>query len=116
MNALVTGGAQGIGRTIVETLVSRGDRVFVFDCIPKDDERAVSLQPLGAKYIQVDISSTESIASGFETLFSQVDTLDILVNNAGITRDMLAVRLREADWDAVFLQTLTYVSGMHQQR
>ncbi|MBU1008184.1 3-oxoacyl-ACP reductase FabG [Candidatus Dependentiae bacterium] len=91
MNAVVTGGARGIGRAIVEELVSRGDTVFIFDCSPPEDN-------LGASFIQVDISSLESIREGFEKINGPID---ILVNNAGIARDMLAVRLREADWDAV---------------
>jgi len=101
MNALVTGGVQGIGRAIVDAFALRGDTIFVFDCLSPSDERVTSLTRLGIFYIQVDVSSVDSIKGGFATLFAQTDTLDILVNNAGITRDMLAVRLREQDWDDV---------------
>jgi 3-oxoacyl-[acyl-carrier protein] reductase len=59
-------------------------------------------------YIQVDVASVTSIKEGFEHL-QQVLTecgevcggLDLLVNNAGITRDNLALRLSEEDWDRV---------------
>jgi 3-oxoacyl-[acyl-carrier protein] reductase len=100
VNALITGGAQGIGRAIVEKFLARGNRLFVFDILPPDDERVAFL---GDCYIQVDISSVDSIKSGFTRLLSilEENSLDILVNNAGIARDMLAIRMSEADWDAV---------------
>ena len=109
-NALVTGGVQGIGRAIVDTLRSkssfmlRGGNVFVFDCLPPDDERVVSLvNREGLSYIQVDVSSVDSIRAGFEKLFDLLGDkpLDILVNNAGIARDTLALRMSEDKWDSV---------------
>ena len=103
--ALVTGGLQGIGRAIVESFIARGDKIFVFDYIPHEDDRVKELESSGVFYIHVDISKTGSIISGFEKLFTVLDekklNLDILVNNAGITRDTLALRLKEPDWDAV---------------
>jgi len=98
MTSLITGGAQGIGKAIATKLLERGDAVTVFDCISPEDERVIALQNLGICYVQVDISSVSSIKNGFAQLDGPVD---ILVNNAGISRDMLAVRLSEADWDAV---------------
>lgn len=97
-NSLVTGGLRGIGRSIVDTLVARGDHVFVFDCMPPTDDAAQELSSLGVVYIQVDVSSVDSIKNGFAELPS---SLDILVNNAGITRDNLALRMTEQDWDKV---------------
>lgn len=101
-NALITGGVQGIGRAIVESLLARGDTVFVFDYVKENDERVVAL-PLGVNYIHVDVASCDSIENGFSQLFSLLgnNNLDILVNNAGITRDTLAVRMKEPDWDSV---------------
>ncbi|MCK4517454.1 3-oxoacyl-ACP reductase FabG [Candidatus Babeliales bacterium] len=107
-NSLVTGGVQGIGLAIAKTLVARGDNVFVFDYISPDDERVQALKNQGISYLQVDVSSVDSIKNGFEQLFAGPGRrslgegwLDILVNNAGITRDSLALRLSEQDWDAV---------------
>lgn len=97
-NALVTGGLRGIGRVIAETFCARGDHVFVFDYVDSQHEDVISLTATGITYLQVDVSSHSSITDGFSLLPS---SLDILVNNAGITRDGLALRLSESDWDAV---------------
>jgi 3-oxoacyl-[acyl-carrier protein] reductase len=88
MKAIVTGGMQGIGKSITEALRLRGDSVTVFDCVPEAD-------------ICVDVSNVESIRTGFEKFFSVNDRLDILVNNAGIARDSLAIRLKEEQRDSV---------------
>ena len=81
--ALVTGGLQGIGRAIVETLQQRGDQVTVFDVAEPSDDRVAALQQNGITYHQVDVSNIASI----QDAFSKIDTIDILVNNA--------------DWDSV---------------
>ena len=101
--ALVTGGCGGIGFAIVTTLLSRGDKVVVFDCIEEGDDRVSRLKNLGAIYIKVDISSPQSIQDGFAILQKDFDgeNLSILVNCAGVTRDNLAIRLSEAEWDLV---------------
>lgn len=88
MKVIVTGGVQGIGKSISDALRARGDTVVVFDCVPEAD-------------ICVDVSDVASIRAGFEKFFSTNDRLDILVNNAGIARDSLAIRLKEEQWDAV---------------
>lgn len=104
--ALITGGLGGIGRAIVNVLHARGDRVIVFDYLPATHEHAREIAAHGAYYIQVDIGSTASIKQGFDALDLYLSSLsahnlDLLVNNAGITRDALALRLTEVDWDAV---------------
>ncbi|MFC1894631.1 3-oxoacyl-ACP reductase FabG [Candidatus Dependentiae bacterium] len=104
-NSLVTGGVQGIGYAIVKTLVKRGDNVFVFDILPLDDDRVKKIQNIGVQYFLVDISSVDAIKNGisqvFKFLSSQNLSLDLLVNNAGISKDTLAIRMKESDWDLV---------------
>lgn len=108
--ALVTGGMRGIGRAIVDVLQKRGDKVFVFDCIDHDHSDAVALKEQEVGYYQVDLSSSVSIKNGFSALFHDLDKMGLalthLVNNAGITKDSLAVRLREEDWDKVLTVNL----------
>lgn len=100
--ALVTGGLRGIGRAIVSMLRERGDRVFVFDYLPPSSPAVVQLLAQeDIIYIQVDVSSPDSISAGFGELFAQTQVLDLLVNNAGITRDGLALRLSQDAWDQV---------------
>lgn len=110
-NVLVTGGLQGIGRAIVDHLKVRGDNLFVFDCVSPQDSRVVELESTSVTYIEVDIAEVDSIKTGFEQLYARLDAqrenkegsgaLDVLVNNAGITRDALALRMSESDWDVV---------------
>lgn len=105
-NILVTGGLQGIGRAIVDHLQKQGNNLFVFDRLPDDDVNVVTLRQQGITYIQTDIASTASIKNGFEKLYAQLDqqalsTFDVLINNAGVTRDGLALRMSENDWDQV---------------
>jgi len=97
LTSVITGGARGIGHAIATRLHERGDKVFVFDCLPDTEPDVQSLRALGITYVMVDISLCASIKMGFESLGS----LDLLVNNAGITKDNLAVRMSETDWDAV---------------
>lgn len=96
-HALVTGGLQGIGKAIVDQLQQRGDQVTVFDVADPSDERVTALQQNGITYHQVDVSNIASI----QDAFSKINSIDILVNNAGITKDNLAIRMRESDWDSV---------------
>lgn len=102
-NTLVTGGLQGIGRAIVEYLVTQKDTVCVFDIYTKDTPEVQDflLAYPEVSYFEVDISSVTSIKSGFDQLNSFYKTLDVLVNNAGITRDTMALRMSESDWDQV---------------
>jgi 3-oxoacyl-[acyl-carrier protein] reductase len=105
-NSLVTGGVQGIGLSIVKMLLRRGDSVFVFDYLPEDNQLVQDLKKLNIQYYQVDILSVESIKSGFEQLYKYLENqtnknLNLLVNNAGVTRDTLAIRMTEQDWDTV---------------
>lgn len=103
--SLVTGGCGGIGKSIVEQLLKRGDNVIVFDCLPIENELVKDLEKLNVVYFQVDISNVESIKNAFTNLFdflkSKKITLDLLVNNAGVTHDNLAIRMTEHDWDFV---------------
>jgi len=102
LTSIVTGGVQGIGRAIVDELAERGDNVTVFDYVKESDERVAELKSKNISYLYVDISSSDSIAQGFETFFNDNKKLDLVVNNAGITRDNLAIRMTEEQWDAVF--------------
>lgn len=108
MHSLVTGGAKGIGRAIVDVLLARGDTVYVFDCLPESHEYAQALRDAGAWYTSVDVSSAESVRAGFNAFAShqrsqgvESQILTLLVNNAGIVRDGLVLRMREEDWEAV---------------
>jgi 3-oxoacyl-[acyl-carrier protein] reductase len=102
--ALVTGGAQGIGRVISEELAGQGAHVFLGDVNLEGAEKtAAELKQTGAKAsaIRIDVSSSSDVQSAFDSIIKEYKQVDIVVNNAGITRDGLLVRMKEADWDSV---------------
>ncbi len=103
--AIVTGGAQGIGYAIVDTLAQRGANIMIADVsIEKAEETAKEIAAkTGRKILAKSVNVTESasvkaLVDGTITEFGKVD---ILVNNAGITRDNLIMRMPEEDWDLV---------------
>ena len=102
--ALVTGGAQGIGRVISEELAGQGAHVILGDVNLEGAEKtAAELKQTGAKTsaVRIDVSSSSDVQSAFDSIIKEYKPVDIVVNNAGITRDGLLVRMKEADWDLV---------------
>ncbi len=106
-NALVTGASGGIGGAIARALHAAGARVGL------SGTRAGALDALagelgdGAFAVPADLSS----ANGAKTLAKDAEAalggIDILVNNAGLTRDQLAVRMSDEDWQTVLDVNLT---------
>ncbi|MCK5804070.1 MAG: 3-oxoacyl-[acyl-carrier-protein] reductase [Lentisphaeria bacterium] len=108
--AIVTGGAQGIGKAICEALAAEGASLAIVD-IAEDTAKATA-DELCAKGIkacafQANVASAESVGDMVKAVLAEFGRIDILINNAGITRDNLLVRLKEADWDAVISVNLT---------
>ena len=112
--ALVTGASRGIGAAIALGLAQRGLRVT--GTATTDDGAARISQALaaypgcGGKNLNVnDAAAAEVLIDG---IIKEHGGLQVLVNNAGITRDMLAMRLRDDDWDAVLDTNLKAVFRM----
>ena len=103
--ALVTGGGRGIGRAIALTLAGYGADVAINYSGSKEaaEETAREIREMGRRVIAVwaDISTEEACQELFSRVQQELGTVDILVNNAGITRDDLAVRMTEQEFDAV---------------
>lgn len=103
-HAIVTGAARGIGKTIALKLAASGLDVVVSDVLP-DEARIVAeeLNSLGvrAMAIKADVSRIEDVETLIKTTVDQWGSVDFLVNNAGVTRDNLAVRMSEQEWDMV---------------
>ena len=102
--ALITGGAQGIGRIISEELAGQGAHVILGDVNLEGAEKtAAEIKHSGAKSsaVRIDVSSSSDVQRAFDSIAKKYKLVDILVNNAGITRDGLLVRMKEADWDLV---------------
>ena len=125
--ALVTGASRGIGRACVHALAAAGHRiVLAARSVEKLEETAAEVRAAGAEafVVVVDLASNESIAAGFKKAASEFGRIDILVNNAGMTKDGLAVRMKQADWEAVlqtnlsgaFYATQQVLQGMMRER
>ncbi|MBU1599551.1 3-oxoacyl-[acyl-carrier-protein] reductase [bacterium] len=97
--AVVTGGGRGIGEAIVKRLDEEGISVAILDLEPANDLSRQLKNP--SKTISVDVSSPESVRSAIKEVVDEWGQLDILVNNAGITKDGLAIRMKDADWQTV---------------
>ncbi len=97
---VVTGGAQGIGRGIVETFAREGARrVWALDVNGKDFPELEKECP-SARGITVDITDDAALGAAVERMSGE-GAIDVLVNNAGITRDALLQKMTDADWEAV---------------
>jgi 3-oxoacyl-[acyl-carrier protein] reductase len=108
--ALVTGGAQGIGRAIAEELAAAGATILMAG---RNQEKlaeaagAMRAQGLDATTFALDVASRESIEAGAKAILEKFGKVEILVNNAGVTRDGLMLRMKPADWDLVLDTNLT---------
>ncbi|HEX6772436.1 MAG TPA: 3-oxoacyl-[acyl-carrier-protein] reductase [Acidobacteriaceae bacterium] len=108
--ALVTGASQGIGRACALTLAAQGATVAL---AARNEEklRAVAAEIAAAggqaEPFILDIANEASIKDTAKAIIAKYGRLDILVNNAGITRDMLLLRMKRADWDDVIATNLT---------
>jgi 3-oxoacyl-[acyl-carrier protein] reductase len=99
---IVTGGAQGIGRTIAEFLADKGSHVAIFDVIDGAETlRAVEAKGVKARFFKVDVTDYEAVKSAVDSAIEELGGVDNLVNNAGITRDKLLLRMSEKEWDQV---------------
>jgi len=103
--AIVTGSARGIGKEIARRLAKSGFNVVVSDIL--EDEAKTTAEEIAKETgvetlaLKTDVSSKEDAAVLIDTAVKEFGSLDVLVNNAGITRDNLAVRMTEAEWDSV---------------
>jgi NAD(P)-dependent dehydrogenase (short-subunit alcohol dehydrogenase family) len=104
--ALVTGGAQGIGRAIAALFQSSGACVFILD---RDENTAqktaaalsASNPSTPVRYLAVDLQHQAEIQSAVNAIRKLHDRVDILVNNAGIEMDKSLDKLTIAEWDLV---------------
>lgn len=102
--ALVTGGAQGIGREIALTFAKEGANVTICDVnLEKANETLKEIEASGVKglAIKTDVSKLNEVEEVFNKIIEKFGKIDILVNNAGVTRDGLILRMTESDWDLV---------------
>jgi len=106
MTALVTGASGGIGSEIAKALAGQGARLALSGSNVEKLTAFAATLPGDHVAIPCDLSNAESVEALIPAALAAFDKgsggkLDILVNNAGITRDNLAMRMKDEEWDAV---------------
>jgi 3-oxoacyl-[acyl-carrier protein] reductase len=109
-NALITGGARGIGRAIAEDFLNEGADIVILDKFFPDDFESwkQNKSSVNRKIFSrsLDVTNTSETEQACSELAKELGRIDILVNNAGITRDKLIMRMAEEDWDSVLAVNL----------
>src|SRR5579862_4435199 len=103
--AIVTGGAQGIGRAVVEACAREGARVTILDRDATGGAAVVrDLGPAGARvtFLAADVTREADVESACAGVLAREGAIDILVNNAGVNAYFDAAAMTEAQWDSVF--------------
>jgi 3-oxoacyl-[acyl-carrier protein] reductase len=112
--ALVTGASRGIGAAIAHELAVRGLKVIgtaTTDAGAQHISDALAAFP-GCRGARLDVNDAAGAEALVDAVVKDHGGLQVLVNNAGITRDMLAMRLKDDDWDAVLDTNLKAVFRM----
>lgn len=101
---LITGASQGLGRQFARVLSARGAAVALAarqTSKLKALEDEIRAKGGRAAAVQMDVTSTASIAQAIDAAEAALGPVTVLINNAGIAVEKLAIEQSEADWDAV---------------
>ncbi|HET9334803.1 MAG TPA: 3-oxoacyl-[acyl-carrier-protein] reductase [Sphingomicrobium sp.] len=101
MAALVTGASGGLGSAIAKALSAQGARLALSGS--NQAKLETFAQELGGDHVTLicDLSNAEQVDQLVPRAVEALGKLDILVNNAGVTRDNLAMRMKDEEWDQV---------------
>lgn len=110
--AVITGGANGIGRAAALKFVTEGARVIIWDV--NTEKGAATLAELNAiqpgnHFTRVDTTQLAAVEAATAEVLAAYGQIDILVNNAGITRDATLAKMTPEQWQQVIDVNLTGV-------
>ena len=126
-NVVVTGGASGIGASIVEGFVRQGARVFFLDIDANAGEalakRLTTGAPAAPKFLACDLTNTDRIADAFRRIHEEAGSVDVLINNAANDDRHDIEKVTPAYWDEriavnlrhVFFSTQAVMAGMKRK-
>jgi 3-oxoacyl-[acyl-carrier protein] reductase/2-deoxy-D-gluconate 3-dehydrogenase len=103
--AIVTGAGRGLGRSIAESLASRGVAVVLAgrtESHLREVEAAILARGESVSVAVADVSDSGSVAETFARTLAEFGRLDILINNAGIAFEKPLADLEQHDWDRLF--------------
>ncbi|MCU0871652.1 MAG: SDR family oxidoreductase, partial [Pirellulaceae bacterium] len=108
---LITGAGRGIGRAIAEEFAQQKSHLMLLDLDPRVEQTAAEIAAAYNTKVSFRLASVTDSARIKEVVDETVEPYDkqlhVLVNNAGITRDGLAMRMSDEDWNAVISTNLT---------
>jgi 3-oxoacyl-[acyl-carrier protein] reductase len=110
--AVVTGGAQGIGKATVKRFAEEGATVIIWD-VNEDKGNAVISEFKGIstsiEFQKVDVTNLDSVTEAAAKIVEKHKKIDVLINNAGITRDASLLKMTAEQWKQVIDVNLTGV-------
>lgn len=105
-NAIVTGGARGIGASVVRAYVAEGARVVSLDVLDEQGKALVdeleASHPGQALFIHCDIAEKAQVDGAFREAVGWLGGLDVLANVAAVERTAPAESIGQPDWDLIF--------------
>ena len=113
--AIVTGGADGIGKATAIRFAQEGAVVVIWDLNEeKGNETVQQIESAGGKasFAKVNTAVYAELEAATKQVVDQFGTLDIIINNAGITRDNLMLRMSKDDWDTIIKVNLDSVFNL----
>jgi len=99
--AIITGGANGIGKATAEKFIKEGAQVAIWDIVKDKGEEAAKALGNNTKFYQVDTTSFEQVEKAAQQTHDDLGKIDILINNAGITQDATLSKMTIEQWQKV---------------
>ena len=108
--ALITGGAQGIGKETAKKFLHEGAKVVI--CDYNESAGQAALEEFGEEkvdFYKVDVSNLSQIEAMIDSIVNKHGRIDVLINNAGITIDGFLTKMKESVWEKVISVNLSGV-------